>query len=464
MAPSADHLGYRLVRGLTRLLLGVFYRRIDVVGIERIPAGRPVILAANHQNALVDPLLLLATVPRRIVPIAKAPLFGYPLLGPALRMIGAVPVHRRQEGGTDPARNDAMFDAAARALQRGGAILIFPEGLSQPQPVLMPLRTGAARMLLRAEATAGRPLGVALVPVGLVFHEPGTFRTGWATVLVGEPVPAVDCVALYATAPEAAVRRLTDRLAESLRRQVVEAGDRETFRLLRLAAGIWADEGAGRPREPGAREPGPRDAALQQVARAYRHFATHEPARIGDLRRRVEEYARDLELAGVADRQLPLTYPTGVVLRYAVREGLPLLLGLPLALLGVGLHLLPYRSTDRVVRWLRPAPDAEATCKLATAAALYPLSWALEGALAWWLGGGWGLALFLALLLPAGFFAITWRDRWKRVQWDMRGFAQFLVGHDLRMRLLARRRALAEELASLASRLPRPPGPQAKDG
>ena len=63
--------------------------------------------------------------------------------------------------------------AAAAALGRGDAILIFPEGVSQPEPALMPLRTGAARMLLAAPPEVGP--AISLIPVGLLFHEPGDF-------------------------------------------------------------------------------------------------------------------------------------------------------------------------------------------------------------------------------------------------------------------------------------------------
>jgi hypothetical protein len=87
-------MGYSLVRTLARWVSGFFYRRIDLVGLENIPESGPLIVAANHQNALVDPMLLQA-----------------------------------------------------------------------PDPALMPLRTGAARMLLEAEAAAGGNCGVALVPL-----------------------------------------------------------------------------------------------------------------------------------------------------------------------------------------------------------------------------------------------------------------------------------------------------------
>ena len=138
---------YRLIRCISSLLLELFYRRVEVVGLDRLPATGPLLVVANHQNGLVDGMLLLAVLPRRLVTVAKAPLFGSPLIGPFLRGLGAIPVYRRQDaetGAFDPARNADMFGAAIDTLRDGGAILIFPEGVSQPEPALMPLRTGAA--------------------------------------------------------------------------------------------------------------------------------------------------------------------------------------------------------------------------------------------------------------------------------------------------------------------------------
>src|SRR5713101_9549972 len=54
----------------------------------------------------------------------------------------------------------------------------------------MPLRTGAARDAARGRRRGGR--GVALVPVGLVFHEPGTFRAGRALLRIDGAVATAD--------------------------------------------------------------------------------------------------------------------------------------------------------------------------------------------------------------------------------------------------------------------------------
>src|SRR5438093_13233420 len=137
-------MGYRIIRGLTRLLLWLFYRRVEVVNGERIPLRGPVIIAANHHNALVDPMLIMAVVPRPVTSLAKAPLFRHPLIAPFLRLAGALPVNRRAAGGNDPRRTDAMFAAAAARLLAGGTLVICPEPRSEAQTTLLPLRNGPA--------------------------------------------------------------------------------------------------------------------------------------------------------------------------------------------------------------------------------------------------------------------------------------------------------------------------------
>src|SRR5262249_13879568 len=223
-------MGYRLVRGVIRMLLRLFYRRVNLIGADRIPSHAPLLITANHHNSLVDPMLIIGTFPRRITVLANAPLFRHPLIGPFLKAVGALPVSRRAEAGDDPRKNEAMFAAAIAYLRGGRAILIFPEGRTQPVPTLLPLRTGAARLLLGAEADGGRH-GVRLLPIGLVYETPGTFRVAAALVAVGVPVPADDAVASYAAEPEATARRLTERLTHAIRAQIVEAEDQHTLEL-----------------------------------------------------------------------------------------------------------------------------------------------------------------------------------------------------------------------------------------
>jgi glycerol-3-phosphate O-acyltransferase / dihydroxyacetone phosphate acyltransferase len=444
-------MGYDLVRALVRWILTLFYRRIDVVGLEHIPESGPLIVAANHQNALVDPMLLLALIPRRLVPVAKAPLFRHPIIGPFLRLVGAIPVHRRQEGNADPARNRAMFGAATAHLATGGSVLIFPEGVSQPEPTLMPLRSGASRMLLEVEAAMGGGPRVALVPVGLVYHEPGTFRAGRAFLQVGASVITDDLVEMHATHPEGAAQLLTERLAAALRREIVESEDRETHRLLTALESITRADGPA-----GVRDAAGRAEWMRGAMRAYRYLREREPWRVLGFRAEVERYLADLGRAGLSDRVLTRRYEAGPVTRYVLHEGASLLVALPLAAWGIASHFLPYELTSLVVRALRPEPDEEATFKMVASVILYPVCWLAEGYLVWRLGGPWLLGFFAALLAPGGFFAISWRDRIRRVGRDTLGFLRLVLDQDLRRRLAERRAALLGDLESLTRLVPAP--------
>jgi glycerol-3-phosphate O-acyltransferase / dihydroxyacetone phosphate acyltransferase len=441
----------RLWRALARFLAGLFYRRVEVAGLERVPLSGPLIVAANHHQGLMDGILIAAALPRPLRPIAKAPLFRYPLIGQLARLSGAIPVYRRQDLGGDSVENEAMFSAAWQALGRGEALLIFPEGTSQSEPALMPLRTGAARLLLGdLREVGGRP-STTLLPVGLMFHKPGSFRVGSALLLVGQAVPTADLRALPPAESAYAVRELTERLGEALQRLIVDARDRHTLELIDAAEAIWREE-----MPDAAREGADRAAWRQRAARAHRYLSDVEPARISALRSRVERYEKDLELAGLTNRDLSQGYRTLTVLRYGLREGLALALGLPLALWGVVNHVVPYQGTALLVRALKPEPDVLATYKVAVGLVLFPLGWTLEGWTAWRLGGGWLLGAFLVSLLPTGFFALSWTERLDRVRREARGLLSVLVDRDLRAHLLERRRAIMAEFQDLLRLVPEP--------
>ena len=440
----ATAMGYRLVRGFIRLLLWLFYRRVDVVGAERIPSSGPLIIAANHHNSLVDPMLIMATFPRRLTVLANAPLFRHPLVGPFLRAVGGLPVNRRKEAGDDPRKNEAMFATAIAHLRAGGAILIFPEGRTQPVPTLLPLRTGVARLLLGTEAAGGRH-GVTLLPVGLVFRMPGTFRVASALIAVGAPVQVDDCVAAYAAEPEATVRRLTERLAWAIRAQIVEAEDQHTLELASALERAWREERGGAA--AGA------EASLawrREVMRAARALAERAPERVAEFRRRLEAYRAHLSESGLSDAEVGRPYTPSVVVRWTVVNAAKLAITLPLALWGIASHALPYALTRVAVAAMRRTEEEEATDKMAAGLVLYPLCWALEAWLVRRVAGVEALVVFLLLLAPAGLIALAWRARLERVVRQARAFGRFVVDRRLHADLIVERRALVSEAVALA--------------
>src|SRR5215216_1191112 len=110
----------RLIVALVKIALRIYFQRIEVTGLEHVPAGTPVIFVLNHPNALVDPVFLLCLAPRRVSFLAKAPLFRMPVIGALVRAMDSLPVYRKQDEGEDVTRNEKTFVAARRLLSTGG--------------------------------------------------------------------------------------------------------------------------------------------------------------------------------------------------------------------------------------------------------------------------------------------------------------------------------------------------------
>jgi hypothetical protein len=217
---------------------------------------------------------------------------------------------------------------------------------------------------------------------------------------------------------------------------------------MRLIERVWRQE-SGTVADP-------RSAAwLQSTARAYRWLRGTAPAEVEDFRCRVDEYGDELARLGVTPETIGREYAPTIVLGYAVREILPVVLGLPLAVLGMLLHALPYQLVKLGIRLTKPEPDVEATYKLAGGVVIFPLAWAFEAWLAARIGGPWLVVLVLVALVPAGFFALAWQSRVRAVTRETTALVHFLARRGLREQLLARRHAIAMELERLATRVPR---------
>ena len=180
VSPASRRQIDRLLAAASRLATGVFFRRLKVVSTGRIPGTGPLIVVANHVNGLVDPVLLLAAVPRPLRFLAKSTLWEVALLRPLLALAAVIPVYCWQDAAGDLAKNEESFARCHKVLAASSAIALFPERTSHNEPALQPLRTGAARIVLGAEAAFG-PLGVTVVPVGLTFTRRQRFRS-WALV------------------------------------------------------------------------------------------------------------------------------------------------------------------------------------------------------------------------------------------------------------------------------------------
>jgi 1-acyl-sn-glycerol-3-phosphate acyltransferase len=186
---------YTIVGGLSwPLMHGLF--RLQVKGIENIPAGGAV-LAANHTSNFDPWPLGVPLWPRRqLYFMGKAELFN-PVLGPILLGAGAFPVRRGEH-------DVQSIETAVRLCREGKIVAMFPEGTRQKKGLRKKFsarpRAGSARIALAAE--------VPLVPAAIKGTDE-LLKLARLQVAYGKPIPLDDLAGLPPRdAADAATQRL----------------------------------------------------------------------------------------------------------------------------------------------------------------------------------------------------------------------------------------------------------------
>ncbi len=352
----------RLIISLTHVITNSFFRRIDVVGEENIPATGPVIFAGNHPNALMDGWLLTARCGRWPIHfMANAKLWKYRLLGHLLDATGAVPVYRREEHDGDVDNSEA-FDKLFEVIEAGHCMGVFPEGVSHTESQLSKLKTGTARIALTVAARG--KVAVTIIPCGLNYIHRHRFRSQ-VSIEFGEPL-VIDSAWLerFAADERECVRELTDQLAAALMSVTVNAPDWSTLRFIQAARRLYKPSGA--KLTPG-----------QYMELNRRFVASHvkhgkEPEMIA-FQNEVEDYQTRLEVLGLKDYQLRKKVSVGKAFRRLLARSLMLMLLLPIAIPGALLHLPVAWVAALVGERFSYEEDDVATLKVFASITLLPL-------------------------------------------------------------------------------------------
>ena len=395
-------LVYRLLRAFVRLLVGVFFREIVVEGEANVPRDRGGLLVAWHPNGVVDPALILASAPVQVVFGARHGLLRWPVLGTLMRGLGTVPIYRAQDSSAaDPdarrAANDQSLGALAQAVRDGRFAALFPEGVSHDAPFLSEVKTGAARLFLRA-ADGAEPAPV-IVPVGLHYDRKDLFRSD-VVVAFHPPLDAsrlADAPGEAEARPDAAptdalptgaaspAHVLTDRIEDALVEAVRPTEDWALHRLMHRAYALMRAEDdvrLGLRSEPlSARD---RARGFHQIWTGYQHRRRSHPGEIADLRRDLADYDRLLRASGMTDADLdrpPLLNPLLGVL-FAVQLVLLAVLLPPILVLGFVVNAPPYLALKPLARRFAGADKDTATIKILGGVVLFPLAWLVAGAAA----------------------------------------------------------------------------------
>lgn len=163
-----------------------YYKRIKVSGIEHIPKNAPTLIICNHQNALIDPLLIATRIPQYAYYLTRAGVFTSAFIHKFLNSLNMIPVYRIRDGWSNLTLNNPIFDKVCKLLSNAQTIVIFPEGSHNLVRRVRPLNKGFTRIII--DTLEAQPeLELKLVPIGLNFVKAEAFPDSVA-MNIGEPI------------------------------------------------------------------------------------------------------------------------------------------------------------------------------------------------------------------------------------------------------------------------------------
>ena len=378
---------YRFMQWLLRTATRVFFRRIEVVGLENIPESDEgaVIFCGNHPNSLLDPVLITAYCGRIVHFAAKDTLFRSRILRFLLNLMGAVPIRRRVDHKKGTLSNTDAFASLHTVLGMSRAIGIFPEGLSHDNSQLAPLKTGAARIAVGAKRDHPGTR-VFLIPAGLCYFRRSRFRSS-VLIQFGAPYE-VTSDAVEDPDERGRVKSLTEKIDTHLRSLTINAASWET---------IWVLDGVRRLYQPEGISLEERVELSRRFNRVYPDVADEKPVR--QLYDRVRAYLIRLSAAGLSDDVLRREVSIRDALLRIVGHTILLLGALPLAIIGAPIHL-PLLFLFKITgTYFAPRKDVVATTKFLVGFLTIILVYLVLIAVAIWkLNIFWGL--LVAILFP----------------------------------------------------------------
>jgi len=215
----------------------IFFRKIDVLGAEKLQHGKSAILIANHPASFLDAMVLAVFLGRPIHFYVRGDIFAHPLVYSILTKLHMIPIFSREHGTGNLSKNKATFDRGRKLLSAGNLLLIFPEGFSRQSKQAEPFKKGAARVALQTAFDDGKADHLHIQTIALNYSHHGFGANLF--IRVGDNLELGQYETAYREFPAQAVNRLTADMQTMFEENVIhlKKGERtETAEALMLMA------------------------------------------------------------------------------------------------------------------------------------------------------------------------------------------------------------------------------------
>jgi 1-acyl-sn-glycerol-3-phosphate acyltransferase len=179
-----------IVRVYLTLAVRFYFNKIEIHGREHLKDAKPILFAANHQNAFMDGLLVAIVNYFPINIFIRASVFKKKWAAVLLRFLRLMPVYRVRDGWDSLGKNQEQFNDSINLFLKNESVMLFPEGNHGEQRKLRTLSRGFTKIPF--EVMKQQPhLKLHIIPVGINYSDFHAFNSR-VSIYYGKPILASD--------------------------------------------------------------------------------------------------------------------------------------------------------------------------------------------------------------------------------------------------------------------------------
>lgn len=332
---------YTLLKKYTAFVQSIYYQEICIVNRENVPDDDPVIFAPNHQNALMDALSILLNIKKQPVFMARADIFKQKTVKEILSFLKIIPVFRIRDGIDNLSQNDETFNIALNVLKSGQSVGMMPEGNHGDQHRLRPLKKGISRFAFKAQEDFGNTARLKIVPVGLEYSHYSNFRSR-LLIIFGKPIDVSEYSTLYNESPQQALNLLREKLAEELKKYMIDIDTDEYYDLIFNIKELYG----GRLQQMQNLKDDfyGRFLADKQITDKLVKTAYHNPIKLEEFKPLVNEYLSGLKRLNLRNWVMDTTKPAKKEVYFDI---LRYVLFVPFFVIATAVNIIPYVICDK---------------------------------------------------------------------------------------------------------------------
>jgi 1-acyl-sn-glycerol-3-phosphate acyltransferase len=396
----------------------VFFRSVTVRNNQLIPEKGPLMVLANHPSTFMDPIVIATLLDREVYFLAKGELFKGSFAKWLLPKFNMIPVYRKQDDPSQMGRNEETFIKCYEHLEKGGAILMFPEGVSITERKLKPIKSGAARIVLGAEARNDFKLNVQVLNIGLNYENPHRFNRR-LFVNIDNPVAASAFRESYNEDTFKGVAALSEVIRQRLETLIIGIEDKRIDALVAQIEMLYREKlNADLQIEKG--DSSSEFMVTRNIVETVNYFSVTDPQRVETMRQRLENYFERLKKAGISDHHIAGRGSERSFLLGNLKDLLTIILGFPFYVYGLINNFLPFEIPAAAAKKISKSIEFRGAIGMVGGMFTFLIFYTLQIWLCWKLTHWTALTLIYGISLPlSGLFAYWYYHKVKeiRAQW-----------------------------------------------